>query len=164
MATYPTNEPKLSKRIDDAPWRIWIMAPRFFLFVATEGKYVYIYICICTDHEEAAWNTVCLRDTCIYSTRFRQSRLAGKVLREMDGPIFYFAAPRARCRCYIRTLYTNVHASRIHRCAYIHRKVHGQEIPRVGAREPKITNEEWHGGEGRDLHERGVGFISRLLI
>ena len=50
----------------------------------------------------------CLRDTCIYSTRFEQSRLAGKVLREMDGPIFYFAAPRAST-VFLYYIYIHIH-------------------------------------------------------
>jgi len=56
-----------------------------------------------------------LRDTCIYSKRAGQSRPAGKVLREMDGPIFYSAAPRATQRAtsgypHIICIYTHLFA------------------------------------------------------
>jgi len=56
-----------------------------------------------------------LRDTCIYSKRAGQSRPARKVLREMDGPIFYSAAPRATQRAtsgypHIICIYTHLFA------------------------------------------------------
>lgn len=60
--------------------------------------------CVCT----------CLRDTCIYSTRAGQSRPAGKVLREMDGPIFYFATPSGHAPSgypHIICIYTHIFAA-----------------------------------------------------
>lgn len=112
---------------------VWFIVSRFFLYVATEEEYVH--------PEEAVWNTVCLRDTCIYSTRFRQSRMAGKVLREMDGPIFYFAA-RGPGAPTIFLYYTSTCISFEYRGACIHWKVHGRKfrVP-VHANQKSQTND-----------------------
>lgn len=68
--------------------------------------------------QEGVWGCacvcMCLRDTCIYSTRAGQSRPAGKVLREMDGPIFYFATPSGHAPSgypHIICIYTHIFAA-----------------------------------------------------
>ena len=114
----------------------------------------------------------CLRDTCIYSTRFEQSRLAGKVLREMDGPIFYFAAPRAwHLYCipilyiytYILYKYTYIYKYiNIH--IYIFRNIGGYSLKSARRWEIRRIKNRGMGDGKRNTRLDGVGFIRKLLI
>lgn len=124
-------------------------SPRFFLFVATEGEYVHICIYMCRSRRSGLKYGVPSRYMHLFNA-VRAIPLGRKSVTRNGWANFLFrSAPGLVPLLYSYTIHQRACISNIYRRAYIHRKVHGQEIPRVGAREPKITNEGWHGWERR---------------